>query len=238
MSRNAAFQWWTRRLCRQPQMALTLPSSTREREKHARTGFLVTKLPKSAVLQCLLILILLLRAGINSNPGPYTCSSCNHKVLRSQASVWCHVCGCIHLKCSDLHTLKYHNRDFLLSQLHTKLYIAPSKLPIPQERIFCDTVLYASRHHINAGRHRFFVPALNDETKKPVQHRDRDIMTKTVKRKEKKRREFLQTFRHHTSSSKFWKAVRSLNGSKSLLMTRRFYRRKTLQMLLMCNTLI
>ena len=90
-SRSAAFQWLTRRLCKKPQLALILPSTTGEGEKHALTGFLVTELPKTTWLLRLLILILLLSAFINPNPGPYTCSTCNHKILRSQASAWCHV---------------------------------------------------------------------------------------------------------------------------------------------------
>ena len=79
--------------------------------------------------------------------------------------------------------------------------------------LFRDTVLSVSRHHIPAGRHCFFVPALNDETKKLGQQRDnvrlanpsdplindsnREIMSKTAKEKEKKWREFLQTLSHH-----------------------------------------
>ena len=77
----------------------------------ARTGFLVTELPKPAVFIPLFILILLLRTGINPNPGPHTCSPFNHKIIRSQASVWCHICGWIPLECSGPIMLKHHHRN-------------------------------------------------------------------------------------------------------------------------------
>ena len=42
----------------------------------------------------------------------------------------------------------------------------------PQSGFFCDTVLFAARHNIPAGRRHFLIPALNDETKKLAQQRD------------------------------------------------------------------
>ena len=54
-----------------------------------------------------LLRVLLLRAGIESNPGPATniwpCSSCGNNITRKQGSLSCNKCsGWIHLKCSGI----------------------------------------------------------------------------------------------------------------------------------------
>ena len=48
-----------------------------------------------------LIATLLIRAGVERNPGPETCSICNKRFWQSY-SVWCHLGGYVHLKCSSL----------------------------------------------------------------------------------------------------------------------------------------
>ena len=69
-------------------------------------GFSVTERLKPARLLRLLILTLLLGSSINPIPGPYKCSPSSLSIRRNQASVWCHICGWIHFKCSGLKFLK------------------------------------------------------------------------------------------------------------------------------------
>ena len=95
------------------QMASSPPSHWVGRSSEV-SGFSVTERLKPARLLRLLILILLLRSGINPNPGPgpYFCSPCSFRIKRTQPSVWCHICGYIHLKCSGLTHLNQHHPDY------------------------------------------------------------------------------------------------------------------------------
>ena len=88
------------------------PSRVWERRKRAQTLFLVAERPNSTGLLRILILILLLRAGINPNPGPYICPPCNTNIFRTQTIVWCHICWWIPLNYSGLANLKQPHRNF------------------------------------------------------------------------------------------------------------------------------
>ena len=104
-------------------MAQPYPRLTGVCGKHAISGFLVLQLPKTVGSLRILSLIQLLRAGINFNPGPYTCSCCNPKSLRIQVRVWCQVCGWIHFNVAVLKSSE-HNRCFYCPSC-TESYILP-----------------------------------------------------------------------------------------------------------------
>ena len=98
------------------------------------------------------------------------------------------------------------------------------------EKFLRDLVLRAARHHIPAGRIRHFTPSLSPESTALAAERDLSrqqnlppevisqlncrLMKQTAKDKENKWREFLRTCDYRTAARKFWKVVRSLNGSK------------------------
>ena len=100
------------------------------------------------------------------------------------------------------------------------------------EKFLRDLVLRAARHHIPAGRIRHFTPSLSPESTALAAERDFSrqqnlppevisqlncrLMKQTAKDKENKWREFLRTCDYRTGARKFWKVVRSLNGSKSV----------------------
>ena len=113
------------------QMASSPPSHWVGRSSEV-SGFSVTERLKPARLLRLLILILLLRSGINPNPGPgpYFCSPCSFRIKRTQPSVWCHICGYIHLKCSGLTHLNQHHPDYYCPTC-TSTYILPPQAPGP-----------------------------------------------------------------------------------------------------------
>ena len=49
----------------------------------------------------------MIRAGIELNPGPLKCNCCKKllgKSTKKAPTVWCHVCGWVHFKCSGLNT--------------------------------------------------------------------------------------------------------------------------------------
>ena len=130
------------------QMASSPPSHWVGRSSEV-SGFSVTERLKPARLLRLLILILLLRSGINPNPGPgpYFCSPCSFRIKRTQPSVWCHICGYIHLKCSGLTHLNQHHLDYYCPTC-TSTYILPppgtrsSNLTTPNSQT-CSTSLTA-----------------------------------------------------------------------------------------------
>ena len=50
---------------------------------------------------------LLIRAGVEKNPGPLKCHCCSKTSGRSTKkapTIWCHVCGWVHFKCSGLNS--------------------------------------------------------------------------------------------------------------------------------------
>ena len=50
---------------------------------------------------------LLIRAGVEKNPGPLKCHCCSKtlgKNTKKAPTIWCHVCGRVHFKCSDLNS--------------------------------------------------------------------------------------------------------------------------------------
>ena len=130
------------------QMASSPPSHWVGRSSEV-SGFSVTERLKPARLLRLLILILLLRSGINPNPGPgpYFCFPCSFRIKRTQPSVWCHICGYIHLKCSGLTHLNQHHPDYYCPTC-TSTYILPppgtrsSNLTTPNSQT-CSTSLTA-----------------------------------------------------------------------------------------------
>lgn len=68
------------------------------------------------LLPAKLLLILLLRAGIESNPGPtvWHCTICRDIIKRFQTSVKCNTCGeWCHLKCSGLTSHRQWNDRFI-----------------------------------------------------------------------------------------------------------------------------
>jgi hypothetical protein len=79
---------------------------SRSGKSWTRSGFLGGE---QSLPACLLRL-LLLRAGVESNPGPrprlppLRCLPCGGPVTRRDHFVWCHVCGFVHLRCSGLGT--------------------------------------------------------------------------------------------------------------------------------------
>ena len=135
------------------QMASSPPSHWVGRSSEV-SGFSVTERLKPARLLRLLILILLLRSGINPNPGPgpYFCSPCSFRIKRTQPSVWCHICGYIHLKCSGLTHLNQHHLDYYCPTC-TSTYILPppgtrsSNLTTPNSQT-CSTSLTAPQPHL------------------------------------------------------------------------------------------
>ena len=93
-------------------------------------------------------------SGINPNPGPgpYFCSPCSFRTKRTQPSVWCHICGYIHLKCSGLTHLNQHHPDYYCPTC-TSTYILPppgtrsSNLTTPNSQT-CSTSLTAPQPHL------------------------------------------------------------------------------------------
>ena len=83
--------------------------------------------PKPATLPLTLLIILLIMAGIETNPGPTKCGSCAKNLGRS-SSVWCHRWGCgwVHLKCSGLPDTSQHNRDFVCPKCRESYNVAGS----------------------------------------------------------------------------------------------------------------
>ena len=64
-----------------------------------------------------LIQMLLIRAGIESNPGPYICPVCNVKLHSNTTSVQCNFCSqWVHHRkqnnCSELRTTKDYNQSY------------------------------------------------------------------------------------------------------------------------------
>ena len=54
-----------------------------------------------------LLLLLLIIAGIEQNPGPWTCPPCTKNITRAHYSVQCTCClSWLHLKCSQLKSLR------------------------------------------------------------------------------------------------------------------------------------
>ena len=54
-----------------------------------------------------IIRTLLIRAGVEKNPGPLKCHCCSKTLGRSTKkapTIWCHVCGWVHFKCSGLNS--------------------------------------------------------------------------------------------------------------------------------------
>ena len=65
-----------------------------------------------------LVRLLLLMAGIESNPGPDICSVCLVKMKKNTKSVWCNKCCLwVHLRkinnCSNLKSVKDYNKDYI-----------------------------------------------------------------------------------------------------------------------------
>ena len=108
------------------------------------------------------------------------------------------------------------------------------------EKFFRDLVLRAARHHIPAGRHRHYTLSFSPESAflaaeidlgchknqpmEPTQHYHFtpsqlifQLLNQTAKDKRNKRRKFLQTWDYRTGARKFWKMVRSLNGSRPVV---------------------
>ena len=83
--------------------------SKRQRSRKRRPGFLTGRQANPAILSLtsrlagVTIDVLLLRSGIEPNPGPsYPCAICNQECLTSQHSFWCHFGGWVHVKRSRI----------------------------------------------------------------------------------------------------------------------------------------
>ena len=97
-------------------------------------GFLLSDQPKPASL----IRTLLLRAGVEPNPGPprrpqtlkSPCTVCT-ETWAGGTTVWCHCCGTwIHQRCSGLRTVAEWHRDYVCPRCPP---VAPFSAPTPSQ---------------------------------------------------------------------------------------------------------
>ena len=67
-------------------------------------GSNASKLNVSSIAE--VIRTLLIRAGVEKNPGPLKCHCCSKTLgsTKKAPTIWCHVCGWVHFKCSGLNS--------------------------------------------------------------------------------------------------------------------------------------
>ena len=99
--------------------------SKRQRNRKRRPGFLTGRQANPAILSLtsrlagVTIDVLLLRSGIEPNPGPsYPCAICNQECLTSQHSFWCHFGGWVHVKCAEVPRGTRWSRKFECRKCH------------------------------------------------------------------------------------------------------------------------
>jgi len=82
------------------------PPGGRTHPRARSVGFLINSTKERADRR-LLLLILLLRAGVEQNPGPYICPICSTPYNRRQPAVQCTRClSWLHLRCTSLRNIK------------------------------------------------------------------------------------------------------------------------------------
>ena len=112
----------------------TSNSSHRAPMRGPSAGFLLSDQPKPASL----IRTLLLRAGVEPNPGPprrpqtlkSPCTVCT-ETWAGGTTVWCHCCGTwIHQRCSGLRTVAEWHRDYVCPRCPP---VTPFSAPTPSQ---------------------------------------------------------------------------------------------------------